>query len=117
MLCLWSRRGVWGNSDAELAVKQEAPHFNEGRSHRVNDEDRRRDRPDLRRLAQGLRDHLLVHHRDRRRQGRREADRNDDDDADSQSKPALKRQRPLPVMCVSFPYVFACLKHRRYRLL
>ena len=25
--------GVWGNSDAELAVKQEAPHFNEGRSH------------------------------------------------------------------------------------
>ena len=110
MLCLWSRRGVWGNSDAELAVKQEAPHFNEGRSHRVNDED-------LRRLAQGLRDHLLVHHRDRRRQGRREADRDDDDDADSQSKPALKRQRPLPVMCVSFPYVLACLKHRRYRLL
>lgn len=77
----------------------------------VNDEDRRRDRPDLRRLAQGLRDHLLVHHRDRR-----EADRDDDDDADSQSKPALKRQRPLPVMCVSFPYVLPCLKHRRYRL-
>lgn len=67
----------------------------------VNDEDRRRDRPDLRRLAQGL----------------READRDDDDDADSQSKPALKRQRPLPVMCVSFPYVLPCLKHRRYRLL
>ena len=35
MLCLWSRRGVWGNSDAELAVKQEAPHFNEGRSHKI----------------------------------------------------------------------------------
>ena len=34
MLCLWSRRGVWGNSDAELAVKQEAPHLREGRSHR-----------------------------------------------------------------------------------
>ena len=32
MLCLWSRRGVWGNSDAELAVKQEAPHLSEGRS-------------------------------------------------------------------------------------
>ncbi len=36
MLCLWSRRGVWGNSDAELAMKQEAPHFNEGRSHITN---------------------------------------------------------------------------------
>ena len=33
MLCLWSRRGVWGNSDAKPAMKQEAPHFNEGRSH------------------------------------------------------------------------------------
>ena len=25
--------GVWGNSDAKPAVKQEAPHSNEGRSH------------------------------------------------------------------------------------
>ena len=35
MLCLWSRRGVWGNSDAKPAMKQEAPHFNEGRSHKI----------------------------------------------------------------------------------
>ena len=83
----------------------------------VNDEDRRRDRPDLRRQAQGLRDHQLVHRRDRRRRGRREADRDDDDDADSLSKPMPIRQWLLPVMCVSFPYVIPCLKHRRYRLL
>ena len=28
--------GVWGNSDAEFAVKQEAPHLSEGRSHCVS---------------------------------------------------------------------------------
>ena len=33
MLCLWSRRGVRGNSDAKPAMKQEAPNFTEGRSH------------------------------------------------------------------------------------
>ena len=50
------------------------------------------------------------------RRGRREADRDDDDDADNLSKPMPIRQWLLPVMCVSFPHVLPCLKHRRYRL-